>query len=119
MDTLVLKGLVFRGLHGFYEFERQEGNDFEVDVTFDLSLQKAGENDDLSATIDYQKVYELVEKVMLGSSVKLIEHLAFKIGEQLFKTFVCEQVIITVRKMAPPIESAHLQYSEVSLTWPR
>ena len=119
MDTLVLKGLKFRGLHGFYEHERVEGNDFEVDITFKLSLQKAGETDDLTATIDYQKAYEIVESVMLGPSVKLIEHLAFKMGDRLFKELSCNEVLVTLRKISPPIENAQLEYSEVSFSWPR
>ena len=119
MDTLVLKGLAFRGLHGFYEQEREEGNDFEVDLTFHLSLQKAGETDDLSYTINYQNVYEIVEAVMLGPSAKLIEHLAFTIGTRLYTSFACEKLEVRLRKLAPPIPNSQLQYSEVSLQWPR
>lgn len=119
MDTLVLKGLRFRGLHGFYEFEQKDGNDFEVDITFRLSLQKAGATDNLKHTIDYQTVYQIVESVMLGPSVKLIEHLAYNIGEQLTDKFECNRLTVTLRKLAPPIENAELLYSEVSMSWPR
>lgn len=119
MDTLTIKGLRFHAGHGYYEEERREGNDFEVDLTFHADLSEAGHSDDLEKTIDYQKAEDLVKRIMEGPSVKLIETLAVKIGETLFETF--EQVTkleISVRKLNPPL-STDTQYSEVHMTWQR
>lgn len=119
MDILTLKGLCFRAGHGYYEEERRDGNDFEVDLTFSANLRDAGENDDLSLTIDYQQAEEIVSAVMEGPSVKLIETLAKKIGDRLFKAFpMVETLEVAVRKLHPPLdtETAH---SEVRMTWQR
>lgn len=119
MDTLTLKGLQYRAHHGYYEKERKKGNDFEVDLIFKASLQSAGTKDDLNLTIDYEQAEEIVRKVMEGPSVKLIETLARKIGEQLFKDFkVVKKLTVTVRKLNPPLQTA-TDYSEIRMSWPR
>ena len=63
MDKLIIKGLRFHGLHGVFEQEKITGNLFEVDLAFTLSLQKAGETDDLTETVDYAKARSFVEEI--------------------------------------------------------
>ena len=119
MSRLTLKSLRFHALHGYYEEERIEGNDFEVDLVFYADLSEAGRSDDLGLTIDYQKAESVVYEIMEGPSVKLIETLTLRIGEQLFETFpVLQKLEVSVRKLHPPIET-DAEYSEVQMTWKR
>lgn len=119
MDKLVLKGLKFRGLHGYFEDERIEGNDFEVDVTFVTNLSEAGKSDELSKTIDYSKAREIIASVMQGESKKLIETLTFLIGQKLYSYFAkVDSIKVTVRKLNPPMPG-ETEYSEVTMQWPR
>lgn len=119
MDKLVLKGLKFRGYHGFYEQERIDGNDFEVDLVFHLSLGEAGKKDDLEKTIDYSIAQKIVTEVMDGESKKLIEHLTFLIGERLAEQFgVSNSFDVILRKLNPPLPGT-CEYSEVTMSWPR
>ncbi|MEQ9308129.1 MAG: dihydroneopterin aldolase [Balneolaceae bacterium] len=119
MDKLVLKGLKFRALHGYFENERLDGNDFEVDVTFSISLSEAGKTDDLSKTIDYSKAREIIASVMEGDSKKLIETLTFLIGQKLYTYFAdAESIEVSVRKFNPPMPG-ETKYSEVTMKWPR
>jgi dihydroneopterin aldolase len=119
MDSLTLKGLRFNALHGYYEEEREQGNDFEVDLEFGLNLRPAGETDDLSKTIDYQKAEMLVRKVMEGPSIKLIETLALRIGDSVFEQFAeLHKLEVAVRKLSPPIDTQS-KYSEVTMSWQR
>jgi len=119
MDILRLKGLKFRGLHGVYDDERINGNDFEVDLTFYLSLQNAATSDNLKDTLDYSRVYEIVRTVIHGPSVHLIEHLAHLIGLSLSQIVDSKTKFdVTVRKLKPPLP-ANIDYSEVTLSWPR
>ncbi len=118
MDTLRLKGLKFRGLHGVFEHEKQNGNDFEVDITIRTSLRISAISDDLEDTIDYAKLHDCAKDVMLGPSRNLIEHLAFLIGEKIAQTFPSlNDFEVTVRKLNPPIDH-NCEYSEVTLSWP-
>ena len=119
MDKLTLKGLSYHGKHGYYEEERIEGNDFEVDLIFYADFSEAGKSDELNETIDYQKAEERVRAVMEGPSVKLIETLAHRIGEELFREFEAVQKLeVKVRKLHPPLP-ANTEYSEVQMTWQR
>ncbi len=119
MDKLVLKSLKFRGYHGFYEQERIDGNDFEVDLIFHLSLEEAGRADDLEKTIDYSIAQKIVAEVMEGESKKLIEYLVYQIGERLAKEVEkADAFDVIVRKLNPPMPGT-CEYSEVTMSWPR
>lgn len=119
METLTLKSLQFRGYHGYYPEEREEGNDFEVDLIFSANLRRAGDSDELRDTVDYQEILKTVEAVMTGPSVKLIETLAKKIGDQLFDHFQqVQQLEVSVRKLHPPLD-VETAYSEITMQWQR
>lgn len=119
MDTLTLNGLSFTAKHGYYEEEREHGNDFEVDLTFHANLRNAAEFDDLEQTIDYQKAEALIKEIMQGDSVKLIETLCHHIGKVLFQEFeMVQKLNVSVRKLNPPLKTT-TNYSEVSMSWQR
>ncbi|MDZ7689649.1 MAG: dihydroneopterin aldolase [Balneolaceae bacterium] len=118
-SRLILNGMQYRANHGFYEQEREEGNDFEVDLIFDLDLREAGHSDELSKTVNYEEAEKLVREVMEGPSQKLIETLTLNIGERLFGRFPeVRHLEVSVRKLNPPLK-AKTNYSEVSMTWQR
>ncbi|MEL7832631.1 dihydroneopterin aldolase [Fodinibius sp. Rm-B-1B1-1] len=119
MDTLTIKSLRFKGYHGYYQQEREEGNNFEIDLTFHADLRNAGDSDRLEDTIDYQQVLKTVELVMKGPSVKLIETLTKRIGDQLFEQFSdVRQLKVAVRKLNPPL-NVETAYSEIQMQWQR
>lgn len=119
METLTLKSLQFHASHGYYAEEREEGNDFEVDLIFRGELRKAGDSDELSDTIDYQEVLNTVTSVMNGPSLKLIETLAKRIGDRLFDQFDdATELEVAVRKLHPPLD-VETAYSEIRMQWPR
>jgi len=119
METLTLKDLQFRAGHGYYEKERREGNDFEVDLIFTADLRLAGSSDALTDTIDYQQVVDMVASVMNGPSVKLIETLAKRIGDKIFDSFSGIQTLdMIVRKLHPPL-NIQTAYSEIRISWPK
>lgn len=119
MDILTLKGLKYKGYHGFYEEERSQGNLFEVDLIFKTDLRQAAKSDDLQKTVNYEKAEQLVKSVMEGPSIKLIERLTLIIGNRLFDAFSRVQALeVRVRKLNPPLE-VECNYSEVKMTWQR
>ena len=119
MDVLTLSGLQFHAHHGYYEHERTDGNDFEVDLVFHADLSAAGQSDDLNQTIDYQKAERLVREIMHGPSVKLIETLVEKIGSSLFAEFNnLQKLEVRLRKLHPPLETS-TAYAQITRTWTR
>lgn len=119
MDTLTLKALHYQARHGYYEQEREQGNEFEVDLIFSLDLKPAGRQDYLSKTVNYEEAESVVREIMEGPSVKLIETLVLKIGDALFETFDrVQQLEVRLRKLNPPLETS-ANYSEVRMRWQR
>ena len=64
MAFISLEGMEFYAHHGYYEEERKIGSKYSVDVRLELDLGLAAREDKLEGTVDYEKVYELVSKVM-------------------------------------------------------
>jgi len=120
MDTLSVNGMKFLGYHGVQDFEKKEGNDFIVDVTFHTDLSKAGRSDELKDAINYTEVQQLTAQIMEGESVDLIETLCFRIGHKLNEYFndQSEKIIVEVRKLNPPIK-APIDHTKARMTWPR
>ncbi len=52
-DRISLKGLRVRGFHGVLAEEREDGQDFVVDVELIVDIREAAAADQLSKTVDY------------------------------------------------------------------
>jgi len=119
LDKITINSLQFKGLHGYYDRERVDGNEFEVDVTAKGDFRSAIENDDLDQTFNYEIVEEVAENVLSGESEKLIETLCKKIGDQLFERSPhIKKFSVTVRKLKPPIKTP-AAFAEITMKWKR
>ncbi|MDX1642238.1 MAG: dihydroneopterin aldolase [Balneolaceae bacterium] len=119
MDTITLKALKFKGKHGYYDEERQEGNHFELDVIAKGKFKAAIDGDNLDLTFNYEVVKEIAQEVFNGPSEKLIETLCSRIGEKIFeKSPVVKELTVSIRKLNPPI-GVPAQYAEITMTWNR
>lgn len=104
MDCIIARGLSFRACHGVLTSEKICPQLFRVDLELFLDLQAAGQQDDLSLSVDYDRVYHAVGEVMAGPSCNLLEALAEKIAEILLKKFPILEVEVTVYKPEAPVE---------------
>ena len=106
LDKIVLEGLEFHARHGVFEAETQFGARFIVDVELYLSLTG---DDDLSQTVDYSAVYELVRTVVTETRFRLIEALAQRLADALLGAQeLAEAVVVRVTNLTPrsPASSA-------------
>lgn len=87
MDEIIIENLKLSGKHGCFAAERDELRDFEVSLKLRLPLNAAAKSEDLAQTIDYPAAMGIVEGVISGESVRLIEKLADMIAERLFVRF--------------------------------
>ena len=119
MDKITINSLKFIGLHGYYDRERMDGNEFEVDVTAKGDFKSAIENDDLTQTFNYEIVEEVAGEILTGEPEKLIEALCKKIGDQLFERSPhVKKLAVTVRKLNPPIKTP-AAFAEITMKWKR
>ena len=99
-----LVNAVFYGHHGVMQEEHKVGGRYEVDVGVELDFEEAALHDDLTRTVNYEKVYEFVQKLVTENNFFLIEKLAYRIAHQVLDTYPSvEGVEVTVRKPNPPV----------------
>jgi dihydroneopterin aldolase len=100
-DRISLQGLRFAGRIGVTAEERAEPRTIVVDVEMEVDLRKAGESDDLAHTVDYSQVAERIERIVTGTEMKLLEHVAHRIVDEISTIWGVERVTVEVAKEAP------------------
>ena len=73
-DQISITGIHAFGFHGVYDHERENGQDFFVDVKLELSLAKASKSDALSDTVDYGKVCDIVIEAIAPRPLVVTTH---------------------------------------------
>ncbi len=104
LDIIKLHNAVFYAYHGAMTDEQNLGGKFEIDVELHCDLSKAKETDDLKETVNYEKVYALMKKIVTGRKYYLIEALAHSIGTGIISNFIhVQKTTVRVRKPGAPI----------------
>lgn len=103
INIIEIKGIQCYSYHGCMPEETKTGGKYLVDVIIHYNFEKAADTDNLNETIDYCRIYDVVQKEMSVPS-KLIEsvakRIAFKCKEQYNNI---ENIQIKVIKLSPPI----------------
>ena len=81
-DMIRLSGIRATGFHGVFENERENGQEFVVDVVLHTDTAPAAHTDDLAHTVDYAAVAADVVALIAGEPVNLIETLADRIARR-------------------------------------
>ncbi len=103
MDRIIFEKIQFYAYHGVLEEENRLGQKFEVDLEMYLDLQKAGESDNINDTINYAKVYDVVNEILMGTKRQLLEAIAENISQEILTQFAISEIVVRVRKLNPPI----------------
>lgn len=102
MGKIILDKITLFGFHGHLEKERTMGSLFSIRIEIELDLLNASINDELSKTIDYRKLYEIV-KIEMKKKSRLIENLAKRIMDKIKKIKKLKHIKITICKENPPL----------------
>ena len=103
MGYVSLEGLEFFAYHGYYEEEQKIGNKYQVNIKVETEFAGAAQEDQLSGTVDYERLYKLVETQMAIPS-KMLEHLGQRIIDQTIEAFPdIDSVEVDISKFNPPI----------------
>lgn len=114
MDCIALEELEFFSYHGYYPEENKIGNRYNIDIYVYADVSNAAKTDRLSGTVNYEKIFRIAKK-NTEESVKLLEHLAYKIIGDLFISFPeVQKVKVNVCKFNPPIGGV-CKWAKVSL----
>jgi 7,8-dihydroneopterin aldolase/epimerase/oxygenase len=103
MHQINIEGIKLYAYHGCLEEEALIGGNYIVDVHMKTDFTDAAETDDLTKTIDYCEVYEIVKREMAIRS-KLIEQVGQRISDQLRIKFPSiKEHRVKVTKLLPPM----------------
>ena len=102
-DRISIVGITAVGHHGVFDYEKENGQEFIVDVDLELSVVDAAQSDDLAMTVDYGVVAQQVHECITGPSVDLIETLAENIANACLTHKRVSAVNVAVHKPSAPI----------------
>ena len=103
MSKISLNNMKFFAHHGCFEAERIVGTQFCVNLSFDTNTEKAEHSDDISDTVSYLDVYQLVKTEMQTPS-NLLEHVARRIADAISQAFPqISNLEIEIQKLNPPL----------------
>lgn len=113
LDTLTLSGLEVFAHHGVFDFERENGQTFLLDLTVWLDTAGAAAGDDLAQTLHYGELAVEVAEAAAREPVDLIETLAERVASLVLAHPVARRVTVTVHKPDAPIP---VPFADVSIT---
>ncbi|WP_261624227.1 2-amino-4-hydroxy-6-hydroxymethyldihydropteridine diphosphokinase [Nesterenkonia marinintestina] len=113
-DRIRLTGLTAFGRHGVFEHERRDGQTFRADVELAVDLRTAGVSDDLTDTVSYAVIADLVETAITGEPYDLIEALAERIAVDVLRADRrIRAASVTVHKPRAPLTQ---RFDDVAVT---
>ena len=102
-SKIFLRNMRFHAYHGVLEQEQTVGNDYLVNLTVDYDFSCAVKTDELSGTVSYADLFELVKEEMAKPS-KLLEHVAGRIGKRIFSEYpTIGKIQLSINKVNPPM----------------
>tara|TARA_B100000768_G_scaffold141571_1_gene133304 strand:+ start:5903 stop:6253 length:351 start_codon:yes stop_codon:yes gene_type:complete len=104
MNCIKVHGIRTFSFHGCLEEEKIIGGNYIVNVAINCDFKTAAIQDDLSKTIDYVAVKEIVV-IQMSITNNLIESVAYKIIHEIKKNFsLANTCIVEIKKINPPID---------------
>lgn len=99
-DKIVIKGLKVLGRHGVNPGEREQDQQFVVDLECELDLAAAGRADRIEHTVDYMELLEDIRQVVSRESYNLLEALAERLAQTVLRRPFVDRVTVGVCKLA-------------------
>jgi 7,8-dihydroneopterin aldolase/epimerase/oxygenase len=112
-DRITLTGVRVRAHHGVFEFEREQGQEFVIDVSVAVDLAAAASGDDLARTVHYGELAEAVVEAVRRDPVDLIETVAERVAGVALAYPAVEEVEVTVHKPEAPVS---VPFADVAVT---
>jgi len=113
VDRIRLTGLRVFAHHGVLAFERENGQEFVIDLEIAVDLALAAAADDVTQTIHYGELAEAVAAAVEADAVDLIETVAERVAAIALGYERAAQVTVTIHKPTAPIT---VPFADVSVT---
>ena len=115
MDKISIKGLKLFAYPGVNPEEKENGQNFVIDLDYYVNIARACQMDTLDDTVSYAKVVKTIRRVFTAEKYDLIERAAQVIADAVLDEFEdIFKVEVTLKKPEAPI-SADFDYVAVSI----
>ena len=106
MDKIIIKGLKIFAYHGVNPDEKENGQNFILDITLSADLIEAKNTDNLEKTVNYSKVIKAVITAFCEKNFDLIEAAAKHVINRIFNDFEpVKAITITLKKPDAPVKA--------------
>ncbi|GAA1061984.1 dihydroneopterin aldolase [Agromyces bracchium] len=112
-DRIAVTGIRVRAHHGVFDFEREQGQEFVIDVSVAVDLASAASGDDLARTVHYGELAVAVAQAVERDPVDLVETVAERVAAVALGFDGVEEATVTVHKPQAPIE---VPFDDVAVT---
>ena len=115
MIKVSIHNMMFYGFHGYYEYEREQGQKFFYDVELKVNDDKAIDTDNINDGVDTARVYDIVKYVSENQRFQLLASLGGHIADKLLEKLPhIDEVTVRIRKPSVPI-AGPIDYIEVEV----
>lgn len=112
-DRITLTGLEVFAHHGVFDFEREQGQRFLIDIEISVDLRAAAAGDDLSNTVHYGELADAIVAAVAADPVDLIETVAERVAQLALGYPGVSRARVTVHKPDAPIAAP---FTDVSVS---
>lgn len=112
-DGITLTGLEVFAHHGVFDFERESGQRFLIDVEIAVDLRRAAAGDELASTVHYGELADAIVAAVAADPVDLIETVAERVAQLALGFRGVSRARVTVHKPDAPIAAP---FADVSVT---
>jgi 7,8-dihydroneopterin aldolase/epimerase/oxygenase len=104
LTTVKINNAKFFSYHGMFQYEKEFGNQFEVDIEMQCDLSELKQTDSIKHTVNYLEVYNFVKNFVHEHQFNLIETLNQEICRGILDTFyLVKKVKVSIRKPNAPL----------------
>lgn len=111
--TISLQDIELQARIGVFPEEKIKGNTFRVSVSVTLPTVKGVVTDQLTDTVNYQTLYDVVLEEM-ARPADLIEHVAGQIQARLLRLLPYAEVHVRISKKNPPL-GGHVAWATIEI----
>ena len=105
-DVIELRDLRVSAFCGVLPEETTRRHPFAFDLDVHIDLAAAAVSDDLTDTVDYGALCELVAGIAAAERFSLLERFAGRVAEAVLAVDRIEAVTVVVHKLRPPVAEA-------------
>ena len=98
MDKIFLHNCSLLCNIGVEEQERHQKQELLIDVELSIDATSSAMSKNLSDTIDYAKVHDLLKTIVENGEYVLVEELAEKIAHKCLHSFTSPQILVRIKK---------------------